>query len=193
MIRSRRWILGAALAATGLAGCRLYSDPEPVVIGGAAVSPEASVMTALRNSSRHRRFVAALERAGVAEILERGDAFYTVFAPSDDAYEMIRPKAAIPQLEEPDFLKQTLRGHIVAARLTREDIELALPQLNGRTKIIALNNQVLRITGGDEALRILDTRNRSARITVMDAVAQNGIVHVIDGLMLPGAETVASP
>lgn len=188
---SRRFVLAGCAA---LAGCRLYSDPPPVVIGGTAVSKDASVMEALRGSSEHARFVEALDAAGVSGDLEEALGPYTVFAPTDAAFTTLRPKSAAAQIaEDPGFVKQMLLNHIVSARLTSEDILAALPKLSHGSKVIARNNEVILLKGDEEKLQTLDMRKRVATIVTRDAIAANGIVHVIDNVLLPRAEAVASP
>ena len=188
---TRRGAIVALISLT--AGCKFYSDPAPVVIGGAAVSADESIMTALRASSEHRRFVAALEASEVADLLEDIGPF-TVFAPTDAAFAIVRPKSAAKQIaDDPGALKQALLNHILPARLTTEDFFAALPQLNGSTKVFAMNNEFVRISGDEAKYRVLDMRKRTATIIIPDAIVANGIIHVIDSVLLPREESFVSP
>jgi len=190
MTHSRRWalLLLGALALPALGGCAFYSDPPPVVIGGNAVAKDRSAMEALRASSDHRRFVEALDASGVAEKVA-GVGPITVFAPTDAAFAALRPKRDAARLaNDPEFLEQVLLGHMIRATLTREDFIEDFPQLNGKTKVFALNGQVVQFEGDPNAPRLVDLRRRVTTVTVADAIASNGIIHVVDNLLLP--ETV---
>ena len=150
-------------------------------------------MAALRASSDHQRFAAALEASGLDVQLD-GIGPFTVFAPVDRAFELLRPKVAKAQIEsDPGILKQVLLGHIVPARVTTEDLLDAFPQLNGKTKVFALNKQIIRAQGDPNAPRLLDLRKRIIKVTTQDAIAANGIIHVTDGILLPDADTLISP
>jgi uncharacterized surface protein with fasciclin (FAS1) repeats len=189
MTHSRRWALFTlgALALSGLGGCAFYSEPPPVVIGGNAVAKDRSAMAALRASADHRRFVEALDASGVAEKVE-GIGPITVFAPTDAAFAALRPKRDAARIaEDPAFLEQVLLGHIIRATLTREDFVEDFPQLNGKTKVFALNGQVVQFEGDPNAPRLIDLRRRVTSVTVADAIASNGIIHVVDNLLLPEA------
>ena len=193
MMISRRTALVAAMAGFAAPACSFYRDPPPVVIGGSAVAKDQSIMAALRASSEHRRFTAALEASGLDSELA-GIGPFTVFAPVDAAFDMLRPKVAKAQIEsDPGILKQVLLGHIVPARITTEDLLDAFPQLNGKTKIFALNKQIIRAQGDPSAPRLLDLRKRVVKVITQDAIASNGIIHVTDGVLLPDADTLVSP
>jgi uncharacterized surface protein with fasciclin (FAS1) repeats len=175
------------------AGCSFYRDPPPVVIGGAPVAKDQPVMAALRASSDHRRFVAALEATGLDAELD-GLGPLTVFAPNDAAFEGLRPKTAKALIEtDVGALKQVLLGHIVQARLTTEDLLTAFPQLNGKTKVFAINKEVILAQGDAQAPRLIDQRKRTVNVVLADGIAANGILHVTDGVLLPKGEKLISP
>ena len=193
MTLSRRTSLSMLFGAISLAGCSFYREPPPVVIGGAPVAKDQSVMTALRASSEHRRFVAALESSGLAAELD-GLGPLTVFAPNDTAFEGLRPKSAKALIEsDAGALKQVLSNQIVRARLTTEDLLDAFPQLNGKTKVFAINKEVIRAQGDAQSPRLLDLRKRVVNVLQADAIASNGIIHVTDSLLLPRDDKLVSP
>lgn len=192
MSLSRRTLL-MLLGAAGTAGCQFYADIPPVVIGGATVSPDQPIMAALRASADHKRFTAALEAAGLDQLLQ-GIGPLTVFAPIDRAFDMLRPKTAKARIEsDPGALEQVLLGHIVQARVTGEDLLNAFPQLNGKTKIFSMNGQVIRVQGDPQQPRLLDLRKRPSKVLIPDAIASNGIIHVVDELLLPAREAFDAP
>lgn len=177
-------LMGASMTPV-LGACSLYREPPPVVIGGVPVSKDRSAMDALRASSDHTRLVAALDASGVAEDVA-GIGPLTVFAPTDAAFAALRPKRDAGRIaDDAEFLEKVLRGHLVRASLTSEDFLNAFPQLGGRTKVFALNGEVVQIEGEPEAPRLIDLRRRVVNVTLKDAIASNGIIHVVDNLLLP--------
>lgn len=188
---TRRTAMGGLAA--GLAGCKLYSDVPPVVLGGTPVAPDATIMAALRASSEHRRLVAALDATNLDDRLESAGPF-TLFAPTDEAFEWLRPKRTAKLIsEDQSALRQTLLNHIVPARLDSEELLAAIPKMNGKTKVFALNNEVVRISGERDALKLFDMRKRSMKIVTADAIASNGYIHAIDGVLLPRDDAFVSP
>ncbi len=150
-------------------------------------------MAALRASSEHRRFVTALEATGLDAELD-GLGPLTVFAPNDAAFDKLRPKSAKAMIEDDlGALKQVLSGHIVRARLTTEDLLTVFPQLNGKTKVFAINKEVIVAQGNANSPRLIDLRKRTVDVLQSDAIASNGIIHVIDGMLLPQTDKLVSP
>lgn len=142
-------------------------------------------MVGLRASSEHRRLVAALEATGLDAELD-GIGPLTVFAPTDAAFDALMPESAKTQIEQDqDYLKEVLSGQIVRARLTTRDLRNVFPQLNGKTKVFALNKQVIQAEGVPKSPRLVDLRGRTVSVVQRDAIAKNGIIHVTDGLLLP--------
>ncbi len=193
MSLTRRTALVSMVSSSFLSGCSFYREPPPVVVGGVMVAKDKPIMTALRASSEHRRFVAALEESGLAAELE-GIGPFTVFAPTDDAFDGLRPKSALEQMaSETGILKQVMLGHIIPARLPTHDLLFAFPQLNGKTKVFALNKQVVTVEGLVKSPRLVDMRQRKAVVIRRDALAANGIIHVVDNVLLPEEEALVSP
>lgn len=193
MTLTRRMAFSSVIGGLILSGCRFYRDPPPVVIGGNPVAKDKPIMAALRASTEHQRFVAALEASGLDADLE-GIGPFTVFAPTDSAFEGLQPKVDREQLaNDAGLLKQALLGHIVPARLMTDDLLFAFPQLNGKTKVFALNKQVIIVEGEIRNPVLVDMRERTSAVTRRDAIAANGIVHVVDNVLLPEGEAAASP
>jgi len=193
MTLKRRTVFSSLIGAFVLSGCSFYREPPPVVIGGNPVAKDQPIMAALRASSEHQRFVAALEAAGLDAELE-GIGPFTVFAPTDSAFDGLMPQVDKEQIaNDPGLMKQVLLGHIVPARLKSEGLRFAFPQLNGKTKVFALNKQVITVAGEIKDPFLIDMRERTAAVTRRDAIAANGIVHVLDNVLLPEGEASTSP
>ena len=187
MTLKRRIGLSSLIGAFILSGCSFYRDPPPVVIGGAAVALDQPIMAALRASSEHQRFVAALEASGLDAELE-GIGPFTVFAPIDSAFDSLEVQQEIGR--DPETVKQVLLGHIVPARLKSDGLKFAFPQLGGETKVFSLNKQVIAIEGEIKNPLIVDMRGRTAGVMQRDALAANGILHAVDAVLLPEVSSV---
>ncbi len=190
---TRRGVMLAGTAAL-LSGCawRRRRLP-PVVIGGNAVSPTEPVMTALSRSSEHTLLVEALLTTGLHERLA-GIGPVTIFAPTDAALQNLRPKSEAARFaEDQAYLKYVLEGHIVPAEVSTKDIRNGIPQIGTVTKVFPLNSAVISLRQKDGVLRIFDTRGRFGRVGASDAIASNGLIHVIDDVVLPPEGAVESP
>ncbi|MFW6348256.1 MAG: fasciclin domain-containing protein, partial [Cyclonatronaceae bacterium] len=119
--------------------------------------------------------VDAVVEAGLAETLADPDAEFTVFAPTNEAFEAIADVADDLSQEE---LSDILLYHVVEGNITAGDLEptQTLPTLNG---------DEITITAGDEGVFI---NADAAEVTRTDAVSSNGVFHVIDGVLLPPEE-----
>lgn len=179
----RRSFLIAGLCA-GAAGCRWRREPV-VTLGGAAVRSNLTMMQTLRNSNDHQSLVQAIDRAGLSDLFERAGP-HTLFAPNDRAFTLIRPRAdEARMMEDSEYLAEVLKGHIVEADVTSEEIQVALPSLADQTRLIAMNDTLLRVAGIGERLRLIDERRRGANVVFRDALAANGVIHSIDNVLLP--------
>jgi uncharacterized surface protein with fasciclin (FAS1) repeats len=158
-MNKRTWLLACStVLLTALAGCA--STPTPRTVSDtAAQTPQLSTLNRL------------IQEAGLAETL-RGAGPYTVFAPSDDAFKAV-PKATMEALaKDKEQLKAVLTYHVVPGKLTSGEVK------NGSLKTVQGANLGLSKAGSyvtvDEAM-----------VIQADVVATNGVVHVIDRVLIP--------
>jgi len=155
----RTWLLAAsAVTVLAMAGCA--STPTPVSVADtAAKTPQLSTFNKL------------LADSGMSETL-RGAGPYTVFAPSDDAFKALPPKALDDLSHDKDRLKAVLSYHVLQAKLTAADVT---------------NSNAKTVQGGEVALSRAGTfvTVEDAVVTQADVPASNGVVHVIDRVLMP--------
>ena len=124
--------------------------------------------------------LAAVEAAGLAETLS-GDGPFTVFAPTDAAFAEL-PAETLEALLQPanqDQLTAILTYHVVPAEVMAADVEAGeVPTVNSAPFTVALDGQAVEITDG---------QGNQANVTETDIDASNGVVHVIDSVLLPAA------
>jgi uncharacterized surface protein with fasciclin (FAS1) repeats len=158
-----------------------YEEP---VVGGAKMAVGRDIMANLSNSKEHTILVLAFKAAGMDEVLQ-GPGPLTVFAPTNAAFERI--PGGYQQLLQPgngDQLVRLLSYHIVPEKL--DDMTLANRVMagNGTALLTTVEGTPLKATVGDGAAIIVDARDGAARITVPNVLQSNGVVQVIDKVLM---------
>jgi len=184
----RRLLLLAGAGALG-ACTRDRFRLEPVVIGGAEVVPTMTIMEAISASADHRRLAAALRETGLDAALE-GPGPFTLLAPTDKAFDTMKPRKEADRVRsDPGILKRVLRGHILPARVSGADIDAGIEENGGETKALGLNGIPVAFDREGVDTRVYDVRRRRGLFGPSDAIAVNGLIHVIDEvLLLPQSE-----
>ena len=158
-------IYAAILDGRDAAG-RKAADREPT-----APRRAANILQTARAAGRFDTLVTAIDRAGLSDVLEH-DGPYTVFAPSDEAFAKLPDGAVQSLLAAPDTLADVVNYHLVPGRMTAADVagRISAETLQGEDLAIS-NHGVIRIDG--------------ARLVSGDLEASNGVIHVIDRVLLP--------
>ena len=195
MILRRMVMLGLACAA--LAACGGEEGSNNAAGGnaaagdavGEAAQARGTIGDALAGSADHGSFVQALQSSGLIETL-RGAGPYTVFAPSNAAFEAI-PEDARRNLTAPaqrERLIELLSYHIASGTVTAEDLGRAIDRgRGGRAELATVTGDNLSLTREGEAIIVSDGAGGRARITRADQVQSNGVVHSIDAVLMPGS------
>lgn len=168
------WFRALALvASTGLLAACGGSDDAPSTLGVAQSAPEFSTL------------VAAVDAAGLSDTLN-GPGPVTVFAPTNAAFAALLAELGISQqalLADKPLLAAVLGYHVLPAKLERAQVAPGQP-------ITTVQGGIFKIDAVGGALVVTDGRNRTARITATDLQARNGVVHVVDRVLLPADKTV---
>lgn len=168
-----RW-LAAALMATSLAGCG-GSDPEPNVVEVAQGDPQFSILAE------------AVVAADLAPSLSAPGPL-TVFAPTDAAFAALLSELGVTKaqlLADKTLLRTVLQHHVLFANVPSSAVPLGKP-------VTPLQGGIFKVDKVGTGLVITDGRNRQARITATDVMASNGVIHVIDRVLLPANKTIVS-
>ena len=177
----------ATLAIAGLATTAIARD-NPMV-GGAPMMADKTIAENASAAPNLTTLVAAVTEAGLAETL-MGTGPYTVFAPTNDAFGMIS-KASLDKLmmpENQDQLKQILTCHVVSAEAFSTDIAGMIKDDGGMHVVPTVGGCKLEayMEGGE--LKLKDENGRVATVTTADVDQSNGVVHVIDRVLLPAGQ-----
>lgn len=198
--------LVAAVSATALLGLSAC-NPEPEtaapadanamapapmaadsVVGGAPMSPNDTIVTNASKASNLSTLVSAVQAAGLVETLN-GAGPFTVFAPDNAAFEKI-PAATREALMTPAMkadLTKVLTYHVVSGRVTAADLVAQIQAGGGKAELTTVEGGKLTATAGDGGTVILtDAKGGTSRVTQADVMQSNGVVHVIDTVVMPG-------
>lgn len=191
-------MLSAALALTAgaLAPIPAFADDtmmsagamaseETVMVGGAAMYPSKNIIENAVNSKDHTTLVAAVKAAGLVDALS-GKGPFTVFAPVNAAFTAL-PAGTVDTLLKPenkDQLTKILTAHVVAGDITAEDLMTKGKDKNGYA-MKTLSGDVLVAFNRGGYVYIVDENGGSAKVTISDVNQSNGVIHVVNKVLLP--------
>ncbi|CAM4095732.1 fasciclin domain-containing protein [Flavobacterium weaverense] len=159
---------------------------KTVMVGGAAMYPTKNIVENAVNSKDHTTLVAAVKAAGLVETLQSKGPF-TVFAPTNAAFDKL-PKGTVETLLMPENLKmlQTiLTYHVVAGKMNSMDIAKAIKMGKGKATLKTVSGGTLTAWMKGKSLYITDENGKSAKVTIADVNQSNGVIHVVDAVVLP--------
>ena len=205
-------MLGAGLA---LAGCNKTPEPPKTetdttatgdvaaadgnpTVGGAEMLPTKTIVENASASPIHKQLVAAVKQAGLVETLS-GPGPFTVFAPTDDAF------AQIPAVTRDGWMRPAqktvlagiLKYHVVPGKLTaaeasaaklwhsEADINAKIAEGKGTAVLKTADGQDLTASASDGKILLTSASGNKALITQADVGQSNGVIHVVDAVLLP--------
>jgi uncharacterized surface protein with fasciclin (FAS1) repeats len=130
--------------------------------------------------------VAALKAADLVSALQ-GDGPFTVFAPTNSAFAKIDADALgnLLKPENKSTLSNILTYHVISSKLMASDVVAALKKGNGSVEVKALNGTVLTVVSKDDKIWLKDAAGNYSEIVATDVAASNGVIHVIDTVVMP--------
>lgn len=156
-------------------------------VGGAAMLEERNIIENAVNSPIHTTLVAAVKAADLVETLQ-GDGPFTVFAPVNDAFAAL-PAGTVETLLKPEnkaMLQKVLTAHVVAGDWSAADIiAAARASSDGFYHFNAVSGDALSAQVKGKNVYIFDESGNASRITVADVDQSNGVIHVIDSVLVP--------
>ncbi len=184
-----------ASTALTLGACQTMGDDsamaEPVAaatvtVGGAAMYPNRTIVANAVNSPIHRTLVAAVTQAGLVDTLNSAGPF-TVFAPTDEAFGRVplATRTALMTDAMKPALTKVLTYHVVPGRITAADIAARIRSGNGTATYTTVEGEALTFTMMGDRVMIRGMGGSSAHVTQADVMQSNGVIHVIDGVLLP--------
>lgn len=165
---------------------KMMKDEKTVMVGGAAMYPSKSIVENAVNSKDHTTLVAAVKAADLVETLQ-GDGPFTVFAPTNAAFEKL-PKGTVETLLKPENkakLQSVLTYHVVAGKHSAADIMKDIKKGNGKATYKTVNGGKLTAMMKGKNVVLMDENGGMATVTIADVNQSNGVIHVIDSVALP--------
>ncbi|HLP65172.1 fasciclin domain-containing protein [Flavobacterium sp.] len=186
-MKTRRIISGLMLAFTFMVTSVTFAQKEKTVnVGGAPMYPSKNIVENAVNSKDHTTLVAAVKAAGLVETLQ-GKGPFTVFAPTNAAFDKL-PKGTVETLLKPENLKtlQTiLTYHVVAGKMNAADIVKAIKAGNGKATLKTVSGGTLTAWMKGNDVYLTDENGNSSKVTIADVNQSNGVIHVVDTVVLP--------
>jgi uncharacterized surface protein with fasciclin (FAS1) repeats len=177
-----RTLAATAVLATGLT----VAHAENPMVGGAAMYSDKTIVENAVNSKDHTTLVAAVKAAGLVDTLS-GEGPFTVFAPTNEAFAAL-PDGTVDTLLKPenkDQLTKILTCHVVAADAHAAAIMKMVDDDGGSHPVTTVGDCKLNITYEGDKVMIEDENGTVANVTIADVDQSNGVIHVIDKVLLP--------
>jgi uncharacterized surface protein with fasciclin (FAS1) repeats len=185
----RATAIAALIGSAGVyAASPSISAEMTVEVGGAAMYPSKNIIENAVNSKDHTTLVAAVKAAGLVETLQ-GDGPFTVFAPTNEAFEKL-PDGTVETLLKPenkDQLTKILTCHVIAADAMSDAIKKMVMDDGGAHPVTTVGGCEFTVKTEGEKITITDGQGNVANVTIADVDQSNGVIHVIDTVLLPKA------
>jgi len=172
-------LFGAAI----LAASPALANPT---VGGAAMYETKNIVQNAANSPDHTTLVAAVKAAGLVDTLS-GPGPFTVFAPTNAAFAKL-PAGTVDTLLQPENkakLVGILTYHVVPGRITARRLKQMISAGGGTATLTTVQGETLTATMDNGALVLTDAKGDRATITTADVIQSNGVIHVVDTVLLP--------
>ena len=178
-----------AIAASlgGMSPAFAQMKEKTVTVGGAPMYPSKNIVQNAVNSKDHTTLVAAVKAAGLVDTLQSPGPF-TVFAPTNEAFAKL-PAGTVDTLLKPEnkkTLTNVLTYHVVAGRMSAKDLMDAVKKGGGKATLKTVEGANLTVAEKDGKLWITDAKGDTAQVTIRNVNQSNGVIHVIDTVLLPG-------
>jgi len=190
---SKRFALFASAAILALAAATApmpvlaQMSEKTVTVGGAPMYPSKNIIQNAVNSKDHTTLVAAVKAAGLVDTLS-GPGPFTVFAPTNAAFAKL-PAGTVDNLLKPEnkaTLVKVLTYHVVPGRMTDVQLMKAVKDGEGEAHLRSVAGEDLIVKqAGPGKLTITDSKGDVAIVTIADVLQSNGVIHVIDTVLLP--------
>lgn len=179
----RTSLIALALTVGGTSTLAAKSNP---MVGGAAMYPTKTIVENAVNSKDHTTLVAAVKAADLVPTLS-GKGPFTVFAPVNAAFDRL-PDGTVDTLLKPESkatLTAVLTYHVVPGRVLAADIAAKAKSNGGTATYATVQGGTLTFAKAGSGWTVTDAKGDVGRITIADVIQSNGVIHVIDTVMLP--------
>ncbi|MEJ7687604.1 MAG: fasciclin domain-containing protein [Variovorax sp.] len=181
---STRRLAAVALAAALSVGA--FAATAQVMVGGAPMLASKDIIDNAVNSKDHTTLVAAVKAAGLVETL-KGPGPFTVFAPTNAAFAAL-PAGTVDTLLKPENkakLTTILTYHVVAGKLDAAALSKQVMDGKGMASLKTVSGGTLTAKAAGGKVMVTDENGGTATVTIADVIQSNGVIHVVDKVLLP--------
>lgn len=182
----RKFLSFAGAAAIAVSAFSTLAYAENPMVGGAAMFADKNIVENAVNSKDHTTLVAAVKAAGLVETLQ-GAGPFTVFAPTNEAFAAL-PAGTVDMLLKPenkDKLTKILTCHVVGAKAMSADIEKMVKDDGGMHPVKTVGGCTWTAKDDGGKITLTDENGNVANVTIANVEQSNGVIHVIDKVLLP--------
>lgn len=182
-MKTSRIVLAAAGATSLAMAASAVANP---MVGGAAMYSSRNIVQNAVNSKDHTTLVAAVKAGGLVDTLSSKGPF-TVFAPTDAAFAKL-PDGTVATLVKPEnkaMLDKILTYHVVPGRITAQQIAMMAAKHKGTATLTTVEGEPLMFRKAGGSWSVIDAKGGKARITIANVMQSNGVIHVIDTVLMP--------
>lgn len=171
----------------GMSGSSSASGMSDPMVGGAQMYPTKDIVDNAVNSKDHTTLVAAVKAAGLVDTLKSPGPF-TVFAPTNEAFAAL-PAGTVDTLLKPEnkpTLTKVLTYHVVAGKIDGPALMAMIQAGGGKAMLKTVSGGMLTATMSGGKVMITDAKGQTATVTIANVYQSNGVIHVVDKVLLPG-------
>jgi uncharacterized surface protein with fasciclin (FAS1) repeats len=182
----RAAMVAAVVLAAPLGAGVAYAQMTKMV-GGAPMYPSKNIVENAVHSKDHTTLVAAVKAAGLVPTLE-GAGPFTVLAPTNEAFAKL-PPGTVKTLLEPankEKLAAVLTYHVIPGRLTAAELSQKIDENGGHYSVQTVEGGSLSFSKMGGGIAVTDAKGDTAMVTIPDVMQSNGVIHVINTVLLPG-------
>ncbi len=165
---------------------QIFAQEKTVTVGGSPMYPSKNIVENAVNSKDHTTLVAAVKAAGLVETLSSKGPF-TVFAPTNAAFAKL-PAGTVENLVKPENkakLTSILTYHVLPGKFSAKEVLAAVKKGKGKATMKTVQGENLTFWTKEETLYVRDSKGNDAKVTIADVNQSNGVIHVIDTVLMP--------
>jgi len=159
---------------------------KTVMVGGAPMYPNKTIVQNASKAKNLTTLVSAVKAAGLVDTLS-GSGPFTVFAPTNAAFNKV-PKKTLNSLMQPSMksdLTKILTYHVVPGRLTAAELKKKIHEGHGSANLKTVEGEVLTVKMSHGHIVVFDKQGGEARVTKANVMQSNGVVHVVNAVLMP--------
>ena len=178
--------LSILFASISLLSTGINAQEKTVMVGGAAMYASKNIVENAVNSKEHTTLVAAIKAAGLVETLQSAGPF-TVFAPTNKAFAKL-PAGTVETLlkeENKSVLTAVLTYHVIPGKINSSTLAKLIKKNGGKFKAKTVQGGELSFSMKGKKILLQDEKGGMSMVTIKDVNQSNGVIHVIDTVVLP--------